>query len=191
MNRWLHPRKWLSLPLRFHNILFFLAGFLLEALPMVRRDTWASLAIQLAFLSGAAVLLVSRTWERSGVWRPGMVLSWAWSYQEELYYFLYGYLLNAYAIFFLKDRAVIWFLLWAALLVLMLFINEIPRVHWHIHRFRLIFFAFCAAAFSALALSTVHQWPGGGVFVFSLGLSAVLTGGLAVAMSDPGAGRRR
>jgi hypothetical protein len=181
---------WAALARRHRNVLIFLGGFLFDALTIKRIDSWADLAIQLAYLAALTYLLVHQYREGRGEWSPGPRLARAWRYNVEALHFFYGGLLSAYVVLYFKSSSGAKPWVFFGLLVALLVLNEMPAVRRVGHRLRLGLYAFCVASFLIYFLPVVLGRMGAAVFGASLGLSAWLVWKLATALAGP-AGRAR
>lgn len=94
----------IPLALRRHStVAMFAAGFSFDLVTMQRIDAWVDLAFQLGYLAGLTGLLVYQHREATGRWAPrGHTERW-WRYNLEALHFLYGGLLSAYVVLYLRS----------------------------------------------------------------------------------------
>lgn len=138
----------------------FVAGFLFDLLTMQRIDAWLDLAFQLAYLVGLTVLLIMR----DGKWR----------YQTEMLHFFYGGLLSAYVVLYFRSSTFARPLVFLALLVGVMVINEVPFVRRRGYRLRLGVYALCVLSFLTYFIPILVGRIGGWVFLLALLSSAAL-----------------
>lgn len=156
---------------RHMNVLVFVAGFVFDYLTIRRIDSLTDIAIQILYIGLLTVVLVLQYRERRGQWSPGR---WnvVWRFNVEALHFLYGGLLSAYVVLYLKSssgaRPVVFFILLALLLVL----NEMPQIRRYGYRLRLGLFAFCLCSFLIYFVPLLVGRISDLVFCFSLVLSA-------------------
>lgn len=182
--------------LRRHSpVLMFAAGVAFDFLTMQRIDAWTDLAIQVVYLGGLTGLLVFQHREAMGTWAPrGLTARW-WPYNLEALHFLYGGLLSAYAVLYVRSSAATRSTLFLALLGGVMAVNEIPRVRRLGYPLRLGLYAFCVVSFLnyfiPIVLGRIDDW----VFLLSLLASAALVwpvaGLLARSAPDLAAARTR
>lgn len=165
----------IGLARRYSHVLMFAAGFLFDLLTIQRIDAWTDLGIQLLYLAGLTGLLIYQHRESLGQWKPPSVIQRAWAYNVDALHFLYGGLLSAYVVLYLKSstgaRPIVFFLL----LVGLMFFNEMPQIRRLGHRLRLGLYAFCVISFLnyfvPILVGRMADW------VFALAL--LLSGGVA------------
>jgi hypothetical protein len=157
---------------RYHNVVLFAAGFLFDVLTIRRIDAWTDLAIQLSYLAALTTLLIFQHREARGQWGPPARIEWAWTYNVEVLHFFYGGLLSAYVVLYLKSstgaRPLVFFLL----LVLLMFLNEMPEVRRAGYRLRLGLYAFCVISFLNYFVPILIGRMSGWVFLLALAISA-------------------
>jgi hypothetical protein len=157
---------------RHSHVLMFAAGFLFDLLTMQRIDAWTDLGIQLLYLTGLTGLLIYQHREALGQWTPPKLIARAWAYNVDALHFLYGGLLSAYVVLYLKSstgaRPVVFFLM----LVGLMFVNEMPQIRRAGHRLRLGLYAFCVISFLNYFVPILVGRMAGWVFALALLLSA-------------------
>jgi hypothetical protein len=154
------------------NVVMFVAGFLFDVLTIQRIDAFTDLAIQLVYLAGLTWLLVLQHRESLGHWAPGRLFQRWWPYNVELLHFLYGGLLSAYVVLYFKSSSGLRALVFFALLVGLMLVNEMPQIRSAGHRLRLGLYAFCVLSFLNYFVPILVGRMGSWVFLLSLLLSA-------------------
>lgn len=178
------------LVLRRHStVAMFAAGFSFDLLTMQRIDAWTDLALQLGYLAGLTGLLVYQHWEATGRWAPrGRTEHW-WRYNLEALHFLYGGLLSAYVVLYLRSSTAARPAVFLALLVGAMVVNEVPQVRRAGYRLRLGLHGFCLLSFLTYVIPIALGRIGGWVFLLSLLLSAALVWLLTRWLVPPGGDR--
>jgi hypothetical protein len=154
--------------------LMFAAGFLFDLLTMQRIDAWTDLAIQLAYLLGLTLLLVYQQRDATGVWAPGRFAQRWWRYNVEALHFLYGGLLSAYVVLYLRSSTLARPAIFLMLLVGVMVVNEFPRVRRAGYRLRLGLYSFCVLSFFTYFIPVLIGRIGGWIFLLSLAASAAI-----------------
>lgn len=109
-------------------VLFFILGFVFDALVLRRPDEILVIAQQAVYLLLSAVLIALEIREiASGPLEPPRFLAKVWRFREWALHFLMGTLLNAYTIFFFKSASAVTSFALIAALALVLVINEFKR----------------------------------------------------------------
>ena len=160
-----------------------------------RIDAWTDLAIQLLYLAGITALLVYQHREALGVWRPGGAAARLWRYNVEALHFMYGGLLSAYVVLYLKSSTNALPAVFLGLLVGLMLMNEFPFLRRAGHRMRLGLHAFCVMSFLNYFIPIVVGRIDAFVFVLSLLLAMAaawrVADWLAAADAAPAAARLR
>jgi len=159
---------------RHKNPLIFLAGFLFDAITIRRIDAWSDLLLQIIYLAGLSFLLIYQYRENKGLWRPSGRVSRLWRYNVEILHFLYGGLLSAYVILYLKSTSGLRGLVYLVFLCVLLLLNEMPQIRRFGYRLRLGLYAFCVASFFIYFIPILIGRMGPIIFVLSLLLAAFL-----------------
>jgi Protein of unknown function (DUF2914) len=173
------------------NVVMFVAGFLFDILTIQRIDALTDLAIQLLYLAGLTRLLVLQHRESLGLWTPGRILRRVWPYNVEALHFLYGGLLSAYVVLYFRSSAGLRPLVFFALLVGLMLLNEMPQIRRAGHRLRLGLYAFCVLSFLNYFVPILVGRMGGWVFLLSVLLAAGLVWLVAHRLAAPGADHAR
>ncbi len=111
-------------------IIFFVAGFIFDALMLRRVDEWLTIMQQLVYILISAWLIKIEIIESTEGHRGPNFPAWisrVWQYREALLHFLMGTLLNAYTIFFFKSASAISSFIFIFILVGLLMLNEFGR----------------------------------------------------------------
>ena len=168
------PRNIYRLLRHYKNIVFFLCGFLFDAITITRIDAFSDISIQIFYLLFLSFLLIYQYRENKGIWTPGKWVSKVWSYNVEILHFLYGGLLSAYVILYLKSTSGARTFFFLFLMALLLIINEMPQVRRFGYRLRLSLYAFCVSSFLIYFIAIVVGRIGTGVFYLSISLSVLI-----------------
>jgi len=157
---------------RHSGVVMFTAGFLFDLLTIRRIDAWTDLSIQMLYLAALTLMLIYQHREERGQWKPPAGIERYWAYNVEGLHFLYGGLLSAYVVLYLKSstwaRPLVFFVLLVALMIL----NEMPQIRHAGYRLRLGLHAFCMVSFLNYFVPILLGRMSGWVFVLSLGASA-------------------
>jgi hypothetical protein len=170
-------------------VVTFVAGFLFDFFTMQRIDAWMDLTFQLGYLSALTVLLVLQHREAAGKWLPGPLVQPWWRYNVEAVHFLYGGLLSAYVVLYFRSSTVARPAVFLALLVVVMMINEVPRVRHAGYSLRLGLYGFCLLSFLTYFIPIVLGRIDGWVFLLALLCSAVLLWNVAGWLALPDEGR--
>jgi len=186
------PLERLPIPafLRRHSsVATFLGGFLFDLATMQRIDAWMDLALQMLYLVALAALLVGQQRHETGRWIPSERVSPWWAYNVEALHFLYGALLSAYVVLYVRSSTGSRSVVFLVLLVGVMIVNEIPLARRASHRLRLGLFGFCVASFLIYFVPIVIGRLGAWVFMLSLAIAAGVVWLLATLLRTPGAPR--
>lgn len=162
-----HLHRWLA-------VVTFVAGFLFDLFTMQRIDAWTDLALQLGYLIALGGLLLYQQREAMGKWVPGPAVQRWWQYNVEAVHFLYGGLLSAYVVLYFRSSTIARPAAFLVLLVLVMVINEVPRVRQAGYPLRLGLYGFCLLSFLTYFIPIVVGRIDAAVFVLSLASSAIL-----------------
>jgi hypothetical protein len=154
------------------TVVMFVAGFLFDLMTMQRIDAITDLIIQLVYLAALTWLLILQHREAHGAWTPPRRLQGLWAYNVDVLHFFYGGLLSAYVVLYFKSSTGARPLIFFSLLVLLMFVNEMPQIRRAGHRLRLGLYAFCVLSFLNYFVPIVVGRMGAWVFLLALLLSA-------------------
>jgi Protein of unknown function (DUF2914) len=130
-----------------------------------------------------------------GVWVPGRLVRRVWNYNLEALHFLYGGLLSAYVVLYFRSSTSARPVLFLALLVGVMMLNEVPRVRRVGYALRLGLYGLCVLSFLTYFIPIVVGRIGAWVFLLSMLVSAgvvwLVTRWLAAPGADRSAARRR
>ncbi|MCG3205585.1 MAG: hypothetical protein KCHDKBKB_02307 [Elusimicrobia bacterium] len=157
------------------NIVFFVGGFLFDSLTLVRIDSTLDLAIQMAYLILLVVLITLKARFDNRLWQPPAWLQKLWTYESEAVHFFYGGLLSAYVIFYFKSTTFSRSFFFLALVVILMFLNEMPQIRRVGATMRLGLYSFCLISFLNYFLPVLIGQMGGLIFGAAWLLSASLT----------------
>lgn len=177
------------------NLVMFVAGFLFDVLTIQRIDATTDLLLQLVYLASLTGLIVLQHREAMGRWMPGPRIARWWHYNVEALHFFYGGLLSAYVVLYFRSSGGTRVLVFFALLVGLMLLNEMPQVRRAGHRLRLGLYAFCLLSFLNYFVPILVGRIGGWVFLLALLLSVacvwLLADRLAVYDAQRAAARTR
>ena len=146
---------------------------------MQRIDAWTDLAFQLGYLLGLTALLILQRQHETGRWTPSGRLAGLWRYNVEALHFLYGGLLSAYVVLYFRSSTGARPLVFFALLIAVMILNEVPHIRRAGHRLRLGLYAFCVLSFLNYFVPILIGRMGGWVFALTLALSAGIVWGVS------------
>jgi hypothetical protein len=152
----------------------FLAGVALDFLTMQRIDAWTDLALQALYLIAIALLLVLQHRQEIGLWHGGTITARWWPYNLEVLHFLYGGLLSASVVLYVRSSTAARSAVFLVLLVGVMVLNELPRVRQAGYGLRLGLYGFCVLSFLNYFVPIVLGRMGGWVFMLALALAAAL-----------------
>lgn len=171
--------------------LLFAGGFLFDLATIKRIDSWPDIALQLCYLALLTLLLIRQVRAHEGAWVPSGWTARLWPFNVEILHFLYGGLLSAYVVLYMKSSSGSRPLVFFSLLVLLLFINEMPQLRRVSHRLRLGLYAFCVFSFLIYFIPVLVGALGDGIFLIALGLAGGIVWGVAGRLSADRARRWR
>ncbi len=188
-DRWpVPPARILGFMKLHSNVVMFAAGFLFDLLTIRRIDAWTDLSIQMFYLAALTTMLIYQHREARGHWSPPAMIGRPWAYNVEVLHFLYGGLLSAYVVLYLKSSTQARPLVFFALLVALMVFNEMPQVRRAGYRLRLGLYAFCVISFLNYFVPILIGRMSGWVFLLALGASAgvvwLVAGRLAAKEAD-------
>ena len=168
----------------------FVAGFLFDFFTMQRIDAWADLAFQLGYLAALTLILVYQHRELTARWTPGRLASGLWRYNLEALHFVYGGLLSAYVVLYVRSSTSARPAVFLVLLVAVMVINEVPRVRGAGYRLRIGLYGFCVLSFLTYFIPILLGRIGWWVFLLSVLAAAAVVWQITGWLAGPGDGRR-
>lgn len=177
------------------NVIFFVGGFLFDSLTLVRIDSVLDLLIQTAYLICITLLIIQKSRFDLGLWKPqGRIERW-WEYESEALHFFYGGLLSAYVIFYFKSTTLSRSVFFLALIVILMFANEMPQLRKAGSVMRLGLYAFCMVSFLNYLFPVIVGRMGTALFMLAWLVTAAAVGALinylSKMTSDPPRARLR
>lgn len=130
-------------------IVFFVLGFLFDALMLRRIDEPKVILQQAFYLVLSAALIGVELVETQREVRPPPLLQKVWRYREPLLHFMLGTLLNSYTIFYFKSSGGLTSLVFIAILVALLMINEFKSFGEAQARVHVAFWSLCLISYLA------------------------------------------
>jgi hypothetical protein len=175
---------------RYSTAVMFVAGFLFDLLTMQRIDAWTDLGIQFGYLVGLGGLLVLQHRHDTGAWVPSPLVERGWAHNSEVLHFLYGGLLSAYVVLYVRSATTARPAVFLALLVGVMALNEAPMIRRASHRWRLGLYGFCLLSFFTYFVPIVIGRIGAWVFLLSLLMTAVFVWHMSGWLVPPNADRK-
>jgi hypothetical protein len=159
---------------------FFAAGFVFDMLTAGRVDSWATIGQQAAYLAVIMAVLLQMFLEQ-GLPAPDpaalpRVQRWILEYRGAAVHFLFGALLNLYAIFFFKSSSLAVSFAFLGFLVVLLLANESRRFKALGLPFKFALLALCLLSFFATLLPVLAGSIGLAMFLASMVAGSVPLG---------------
>ncbi len=164
-------RQW---SVRNSNLIFFVGGFLIDAITLTRIDSWLDLLLQTFYLAAIGWIMVRQARHDRGLWTPSPRLAKYWHYSVEALHFCYGSLLSAYVVFYFKSSTFTKSSFFLLLVIVLMFLNEMPQIRRYGSRLRLGLYALCVASYLNYLLPVSIGRMGGWVFALGMCLSALI-----------------
>src|SRR5688500_19495761 len=86
------------------------------------------LLLQSGYLALIAYIVWRQAQESRALWQPSRWLAKVWHYNVEALHFVYGSLLSAYVIFYLKSSTWTRSSFFLLLVIVLMFVNEMPQL---------------------------------------------------------------
>lgn len=150
---------------------FFAAGFLFDAAMVSRIDDVTTLVQQGAYVAILAWLLVLEERHRAGIAPPPRLLAKAWRYSEDAIHFLFGTLLNQFALLYVKSSSGLSSILFITFLGALLVANELRSVRRHGPIVRFALLSLCLTSYLAVLLPVLAGFISRWLFVAAVVLS--------------------
>jgi hypothetical protein len=177
--------------LRRHSpVAMFLAGVAFDFLTMQRIDAWTDLTIQALYLISIALLLVLQHRQATGTWRPAETTTRLWRYNLEVLHFLYGGLLSASVVLYVRSSTAARSTVFLILLVGVMVLNELPRMRQAGYGLRLGLYGFCLLSFLNYFVPIMLGRMGTWVFMLALALAAALLWHLTIWLTQADGNRQ-
>ncbi len=167
---WIESKEWAK---KNTNVIFFVGGFLFDALTIIRIDSLLDLLIQAFYLAMITIFLIQQIRLEKGLWQPGPFVSRFWHYETEIIHFFYGGLLSAYVILYFKSTTGPRSFVFLGLTFLLMFANEMPQVKEAGSRLRLGLHAFCLVSFLNYLIPIIFGRMGVWTFALAVIVTAI------------------
>jgi hypothetical protein len=132
---------------RWVPIVFFLLGFLFDAVMLGSIDDPKAIAQQVLYLVLIAAILSYDFLFEAKVYQPGPKFSKVWRYREAFLHFIMGTLMNVYSIFYFKSASVLTSLIFVGVLTIVLVLNEFVRFGKSQRAVHIALFSLCLISF--------------------------------------------
>lgn len=132
------------------DVVFFICGFIFDALLVTEIDHLFSLIQQAVYLFIVAFILHHEILYRLHKWRPHGFVEKMWNYRNLLLHFLLGTLLNIYSLFYIKSASLISSIIFLALMVGLIIANESTLVKKAKVSFKVGLFAICLFSYMSI-----------------------------------------
>jgi hypothetical protein len=156
---------------RYEGPAFFTAGFLFDVFTLRRIDDWLKLGFQILFIILLGVLIFFEYREATRQQPVPPFLTKIWKYQIEIVHFLFGSMLSAFVIFYFKSASLTRSVTFFLLLVILMFLNEFPKVRRYGVRLRAALYSFCLTSFFVYFLPVLFGFLSPWLFLVAIVLS--------------------
>jgi hypothetical protein len=150
---------------------FFAAGFLFDAAMVSRIDDAMTLVQQGAYVAILAWLMALEERHRAGIAPPPRLLAKAWGFSEDAIHFLFGTLLNQFALLYVKSSSGLSSFLFILFLGALLVANEMRSVRRHGPIVRFALLSLCLTSYFAVLLPVLAGFISPWLFVSAVALS--------------------
>lgn len=155
---------------------FFAAGFLFDILTLSRIDDVATFVQQGVYLVLLGALMLMDERYQAGLGEPPRFLRQVWRFSPEIIHFLFGSLLSAFTIFYLKSSSGFSSLLFMSILGALLIANELPGVRERGPVVRFALLSLCLTSYGALLLPVVLGFIREWMFITVIVLACAVIG---------------
>jgi hypothetical protein len=153
---------------------FFFAGFFFDIFTLGRIDELSNLLVQFLYLFLATYLLVLEFTNFKEKTQANKVLILIQKYHDEVFHFLLGSLLSAFALFFFKSASIANSFLFIILFVFLLVINEFEAFQKLGKMIRFLLLLLCYICYFSLLIPILVGGIGPFIFLSSMTLSSAL-----------------
>ena len=152
---------------------FFLSGFFFDILTLGRIDELSNVLMQLLYLGLSSYLLVLEFTDFKNTKQTNKILYYLQKYHEEIFHFLLGSLLSAFALFFFKSASIANSFLFIILFVALLIVNEFEAFQKLGKLIRFLLLLLCYICYFILLVPIILGSINAYVFMGSISLSAL------------------
>jgi hypothetical protein len=154
--------------------LFFFSGFFFDVLTLGRIDEFSNIFIQLIYLFLATYLLVLEFSGFKNKKQVNIIVFNIQKYHDEIFHFLLGSLLSAFALFFFKSASLANSFLFIFFFISLLVINEFEAFQKIGKLIRFLLLLLCFICYFLLIIPVMIGGVGPFIFIFSMVLSSSL-----------------
>lgn len=153
----------------YFDVLFFIGGFIFDALMVSKIDDHFALIQQAVYLLIIAISLHYEILFRLHKWRPceGFLFK-VWKYRNPFLHFLLGTLLNVYSLFYIKSASLISSLFFLLLMVGLIISNELPLIKKAKVGLKIGLFSICLFSFISIIFPVFLGFIGWITFILSI-----------------------
>ncbi|MFH1017637.1 MAG: DUF2914 domain-containing protein [Pseudomonadota bacterium] len=158
---------------RWVPIVFFLLGFLFDAVMLGSIDDPKAIAQQVLYLVLIAAILSYDFLFEANAYQPGPRLAKVWRYREAFLHFIMGTLMNVYSIFYFKSASLLTSLIFVGVLTIVLVLNEFVRFGKSQRAVHVALFSLCLISFFIYIVPMVLGFIGVGPFLGAVAASVL------------------
>lgn len=150
------------------DIIFFIAGFLLDIIMISDIDDVFSILQQIVYLSIVFFILYYEMLFQLLKWTPGPKMSRYWEYRTLLLHFILGSLLNLYSLFYIKSASILSSIIFLLLLLVIICANELPGVKKSNISVKVGMFGICIFSFFSILFPVILGFVGWTPLILSI-----------------------
>lgn len=153
----------------YFDLIFFIGGFIFDALLVTEIDDLFSLVQQAVYLLIIASVLHHEILFRLHKWRPREgFFTKIWSYRNPFLHFLLGTLLNIYSLFYIKSASLLSSLIFLLLMIGLIIANELPLIKKAKVGLKIGLFSICLFSYISILYPVFLGFIGWITFVLSV-----------------------